>query len=105
MSFKAYLSILMNKIYNDEDYLAPIIEIYKHFFHAKNAKKRKIIGTLKERQNHIRPGLYSEIWVDLYTENDFFLNFRMKRLTFHHLLEVIMRQQQMQRVNNLYHNL
>lgn len=100
MSFKIYLSSLINEMYNDEDNQAVAIEIYKHFFHARNAKKRKIINVLKlkERQSHIRPALYSEIWIDLYIENDFFLTFRMKRLTFQHLLETLMQQSEMQKV-------
>ncbi|XP_018359892.1 PREDICTED: uncharacterized protein LOC108759099 [Trachymyrmex cornetzi] len=50
-----------------------------------------------ERQHHNRPELYSEFWIDLYTEYDFFLIFRMKQSTFQNLLQIIMQQQEMQR--------
>lgn len=65
----------MNEIFNDEDDEIPLVEIYKYFF-AKNAKKkiRLRLIRIKEKKSHNRPGLYSEIWIDLYTEYDFFLH-------------------------------
>jgi len=54
---------------------------------------------VNERISHNRLGLYSEIWIDLYSEYDFFLNFRMKRLTFYYLFEAIMQQQGIQKVS------
>ncbi|XP_018371758.1 PREDICTED: uncharacterized protein LOC108766760 [Trachymyrmex cornetzi] len=98
MSFKAYMAVLISEMYNDEDDEVSPVETYKHFF-AKRGKKRKIMTLLNtnERQHHNRPELYSEFWIDLYTEYDFFLIFRMKQSTFQNLLQIIMQQQEMQR--------
>lgn len=70
-------------MFNDEDDEVSSVEAYKHFF-AKRGRKIKIFTLLNtnERQHHNRPELYSEVWIDLYTEYDFFLIFRMKRSTF-----------------------
>ncbi|XP_071571066.1 putative nuclease HARBI1 [Temnothorax nylanderi] len=73
------------------------MEMYRQL---NNARKniRRILPIMKKRQHHTRPGLYSEVWVDLYLENDFFLTFRLKRETFQQLLQLVTRQDEMQKV-------
>lgn len=78
MSFKSYLSILMSEMFDDKDEEISAAEMYKNLFLRNNIKRKINIITSNERQHHTRPGLYSELWIDLYTEYDFLLNFRMK---------------------------
>lgn len=41
------------------------------------------------REDHVRPGLYMEHWLQLYLDEDFYMHFRMYKNTFQHLLQAI----------------
>jgi len=50
---------------------------------------------IRKRRRYTRPGLYSEIWIDLYTKNDFF---RLIQDEMQQLLQLVTQQNEMQKV-------
>jgi len=93
--------MLINEMYDDDDdEEICLVKFYSQFFHAINTKKRQRALCIR-RQSHSRPQLYSEMWIDLYTEKDFFLTFRLKRSTFQQLLNLISHQQEFQKVSKI----
>ncbi|XP_036142733.1 uncharacterized protein LOC105834971 [Monomorium pharaonis] len=89
--------MLINEMYDDDDDDGNecLVEFYRQWFHAQNVKRRLRALCLNQRQHHNRPQLYSEIWIDLYIDYDFFQTFRLKRSTFQQLLLLITRQREM----------
>lgn len=76
MSLKANLFTVMKEVFNndddDENDAVFAMSIYNRLFRSKTANKAKRRYFLKGRQHHIRPELYSELWIDFYIESDFF---------------------------------